>query len=70
MMQSLLRSVCRAGIRGTAAKLLDCAVPGGALSGVNQSAIKPLRPYRWIRPIGVRVRVGDRVVGLCVCDPV
>lgn len=52
MMQSLLRSVCRAGSRGTSAKLLDCAVPGVALSGVNQSVIKPLRSYSWIRPIG------------------
>lgn len=68
MMQSLLRSVCRAGSRGTSAKLLDCAVPGVALSGVNQSVIKPLRSYSWIRPIGSLIisRDGVQTSDFCV----
>ncbi|KAL5211344.1 hypothetical protein ABZP36_022191 [Zizania latifolia] len=55
MMQSLLRSVCRAGSPGASAKILDSVAPGVALSGVNQLFLNPLRAYTGIGLIAVCV---------------
>ncbi|XP_062204360.1 large ribosomal subunit protein bL19cz-like [Phragmites australis] len=72
MMQSLLRSVCRAGSRGASAKkLLECAAtpPAPTQSGPNLSSVSHLRPYRWIRPFGSQILTGDGVPaasGFCV----
>ncbi|TVU22896.1 hypothetical protein EJB05_32617 [Eragrostis curvula] len=55
-MQSLLRSVCRAGSRGASAKkLLECAVttPAVVQPATNQASVNLLRPL--IRPIGSHV---------------
>ncbi|KAG8058448.1 hypothetical protein GUJ93_ZPchr0002g25166 [Zizania palustris] len=66
-MQSLLRTVCRAGSRGSAVKLLDSAASGVAQSGANQSSIKHLRTCSWIRPIGNPIISSDgvRTNGFC-----
>ncbi|KAL6909585.1 hypothetical protein ACP4OV_001866 [Aristida adscensionis] len=64
-MQSLLRSVCRAGSRGASAKkALDCAAtPHGVLPlpGVNQSLVNQPRPCEWVRLIGSQIIPRDGV---------
>ncbi|KAM3191902.1 hypothetical protein ACQJBY_069253 [Aegilops geniculata] len=61
-MQSLARTVCRAGTRGNPLKLMDCAAPR-----VEQSFAEPLRPCSWIRQIVSPIipRDGVQAYGFC-----
>ncbi|KAF7102584.1 hypothetical protein CFC21_103693 [Triticum aestivum] len=61
-MQSLARTVCRAGTRGNPLKLMDCAAPS-----VEQSFTEPLRSCSWIRQIVSPIipRDGVQAYGFC-----
>ncbi|KAG8070663.1 hypothetical protein GUJ93_ZPchr0006g42400 [Zizania palustris] len=67
MMQSLLRSVCRAGSPGASAKILGSVAPGVELSGANQLFLNPPRAYTGIGLIANPIISGDGVhtYGFC-----